>query len=133
MTADPRNPQVGDVFVGDSPDDRITITAVGEKRVLAKIEGVDAEFPFNIDNVTKHWKPAPARPTVAEQWGLIDLDGRFDHCHSEDSARERQLHDDTLARIRHKRALIHVGDDHVNWITVAVVCDEHGNPIEVAE
>ena len=79
------------------------------------------------------WLEVQPRPTVAECWGLIDENGRFDRFHSEDSARDNQHPDVTLARIRHKRALIHVGDDHVNWITVAVVCDEHGIPIEVAE
>lgn len=125
MSADPRNPKVGDVFISHH-DQTVTVTAVGERGLLAK-DDFGTEGAYLLGKVAE-WQPAPIHPTVAEQWGLLNKRGLFDVC-SEKTAKEYGSDDDTPARICH----IDVRQAYEDGFNVlAVVCTENEHPIEIA-
>lgn len=58
MTApDPRNPQVGDVFVRQTGDEA-TVTAIGRNSLLF-VECDGEERTISLDTVAKFWTPKP--------------------------------------------------------------------------
>lgn len=129
MSADPKNPKVGDEFVTQYGR-TLTVTAVGESRLLYRSDDCEGEFVRHLADVAEYWKPAPARPTVAEQWALLDDGGRLDVYQTEEDAKAYECPDYTLARICHHPVW---WDPAERSVTVAVVCDGDGRPIEVAE
>ena len=126
-------PQVGDrVRLPHWGQRVLEVTAVGQTNFLAvNPEGYELSYAINLIDT---WIKVEPRPKVAECVGYISDGSGFNYCTAADTAAWQADHKHlTPARIVAKRYVEarEVDRQLGQTVTVAVVCDLDGNPLEV--
>lgn len=114
-----RDPVVGDVFkwhVGSTPHATVLAVLVADDAVLYRWNDGDYVGGDTVVNWRQDAVLVPPRPKVRDQWGVLQA-GDFSYAPSEASARQ--------SAERFNRLLV------LARIVNGVVCDEHGEPLEV--